>query len=218
MKVYPRILPVGERALTVEFGERVDADLVARVHALDARLTAAPPPGLIECVPTYRALLVHYDPARLSATALRAQLESLLTDLEDVTPPVGRLVELPVHYGGENGPDLEDVAQHHHLSPREVIERHTAPTYTVAMLGFAPGFAYLLGLDPRLETPRLETPRTAVPVGSVGIAGAQTGVYALSTPGGWRILGRSDQNLFAPHRAEPFALHPGDRVRFVSVP
>ncbi len=217
---YPRILPVGETAFTVELGAQVEPELNRRVHALDAAVRAVGLPGLVETVPTYRSLLVRYDPRVTEPEAVRAALVAVLADL----PPAGagefhegRLVELPVCYGGDDGPDLDDVAAHCGLSPVEVIRLHSGATYQVAMLGFAPGFAYLLGLPPQLATPRLATPRQRVPAGSVGIAGPQTGVYALETPGGWRIVGRAAATLFDPARAEPFALRAGDRVRFVAV-
>jgi KipI family sensor histidine kinase inhibitor len=215
---YPRILPVGESAFTVEFGNAVDADLNRRVHALDALLRDRPIPGIRETVPTYRALLVRYEPAEADAATLQAALRAALRAAQDVAPAAahGRCVELPVRYGGDPGPDLADVAAHCGLPAAEVIARHTAGTYTVAMLGFAPGFAYLLGLPPELAAPRLPSPRQRVPPGSVGIAGAQTGVYALPTPGGWRIIGRTSAPLFDPHRDDPFLLHAGDRVRFVA--
>jgi KipI family sensor histidine kinase inhibitor len=143
--------------------------------------------------------------------ALESALESLVGD----STPEGRLVELPVRYGGEFGPDLEGVADHCELTAADVVCLHTAPVYRVAMLGFAPGFAYLFGLDARLAAPRLATPRLKVEPGSVGIAGSQTGVYALSTPGGWRIIGRTMLALFDPRRDEPFMLNAGDRVKFV---
>lgn len=214
MLIYPRILSVGEAAFTVEFGDAVDVTLNRQVHALDAALRARPVPGLVETVPTYRSLLVMYDPQASDAEAMRATLTEALNALATVDLPQGRLVEIPVRYGGEWGPDLADVAAHCGMTQAAVIELHAQPVYTVAMLGFAPGFAYLLGLPDALATPRLATPRLRVPPGSVGIAGAQTGVYALSTPGGWRIIGRTDLALFDASRAEPFALHAGDRVRF----
>lgn len=216
MSPYPRILPVGEAAFTVEFGNRVDPALTARVHALDARLTPDTLPGLIETVPTYRALLVRYDPCVCPADETEAALSAHLDALVEIELPEGRLIEIPVRYGGDAGPDLASVARHTGLSPTDVIRLHTAPTYRVAMLGFAPGFAYLQGLDPRIAAPRLETPRTHIPPGSVGIAGEQTGVYALDTPGGWRILGRTDLVLFDPAREAPFLLQAGDRVRFIA--
>ncbi len=212
---YPRILPVGETAFTVEFGDAVDAALNRQVHALDAALHARPAPGLVETVPTYRSLLVMYDPQVSRADTMRAILTEMLATLATADAPEGRLVEIPVHYGGEWGPDLADVAAHCGMSETAVIELHVQPVYTVAMLGFAPGFAYLLGLPETLATPRLATPRLRVPAGSVGIAGAQTGVYALSTPGGWRIIGRTEVVLFDPACETPFVLQAGDRVRFV---
>ncbi len=230
---YPRILPVGEAAVTVEFGDRVDVALNRQVHALDARLRADPVAGIVETVPTYRSLLVIYDPQQIGAGALETALAreaqrvqaarpaaegwnsaEIHTAVQDATSPI---VEIPVRYGGETGPDLGDVATHCGLTEAEVVEQHTAPLYQVAMLGFAPGFAYLLGLPTSLTTPRLATPRLRIPAGSVGIAGWQTGLYALSTPGGWRIIGRTDLVLFDPERSPPFTLDAGVRVRFVSV-
>jgi len=211
---YPRILPVGDTAFTVEFGATIEERLVAQVQGFDADLKAHPILGVRETVPSYCALLVVYDPQCCPAATMRLALERTLTQMTGSAPVEGRLVEIPVRYGGVEGPDLQDVADYHHLSPEEVITLHTTSTYRVAMLGFAPGFAYLLGLDPRLATPRLATPRTQVAPGSVGIAGNQTGVYALSTPGGWRIIGRTPLELFDPVRPEPFLLQAGDSVRF----
>ncbi len=213
--VYPRILPVGEAAFTVEFGDAVDAALNRQVHALDAALQARSVPGIVETVPTYRSLLVMYDPQVSRADAMRAVLTDALSLLTMADMPTGRLLEIPVRYGGAWGPDLADVVAHCGMTMEAVIELHAQPVYTVAMLGFAPGFAYLLGLPEALTTPRLATPRLRVPPGSVGIAGAQTGVYALETPGGWRIIGQTGLPLFDPTRDAPFVLQAGDRVRFV---
>ncbi len=215
-KVYPRVLPLGDTAFTIELGEGIDQALNRRVHALDAKLTAEPIPGIVECVPTYRSLLVRYDPLQVDPGALRGELLALArSSVVHDAPPPGRLITVPVRYGGTHGPDLEDVARHCGLSADEVVRLHTEPLYQVAMLGFAPGFTYLLGLPPALTTPRLPTPRLRVPPGSVGIAGGQTGIYALATPGGWRIIGRTTLRLFDPARADPFLIHAGDRVRFV---
>jgi KipI family sensor histidine kinase inhibitor len=214
----PRVHAVGEAAFTVEFGQAVSKTLNRRVHALDAALQADPPPGLRETVPTYRSLLVLYDPLAIDGEAMRERLHALAQAVP-ASPAAdrGRLIEIPVRYGGADGPDLEAVADHCGLSPEEIIRRHTGATYTVAMLGFAPGFTYLLGLPSALTTPRLATPRTRVPPGSVGIAGAQTGLYALGTPGGWRIIGRTSMTLFDPQRQPPFALRTGDRIRFAAI-
>ncbi len=213
----PRVLAVGETAFTVEFGQTISEPLNRRVHALDAVLRADPPPGLRETVPTYRSLLVVYDPVAVDGDEMAAYLRRIAQAVPDsLAAAQGRLMEIPVRYGGEDGPDLEAVAAHCGLSPDEVVRRHTGGAYTVAMLGFAPGFAYLLGLPPSLTTPRLATPRLEVPAGSVGIAGAQTGLYALSTPGGWRLIGRTPLTLFDPNRQPPFTLRAGDRIRFVA--
>ncbi len=214
---YPRVLPVGESAFTVEFGDRVDVALNRRVHTLDAALAHAEIDGVIECVPSYRSLLVIYDRSAIAAAELRTALLTLAQpDQPADSESANRLVEIPVHYGGDDGPDLANVAEHCGLTPADVIRLHTGAAYQVAMLGFAPGFAYLLGLPRRLATPRLETPRLRVVPGSVGIADDQTGVYALGTPGGWRIIGRTDLVLFDADRDDPFALRAGDHVRFTA--
>lgn len=217
-KPWPRFLPAGEAALIVELGDTVDAALNHQVHHLDACLNANPPHGMSETVPTYRSLLVHYDP-RLTTfadiqQAISHALDTCGTRHADQDT---RLITLPVVYGGIHGPDLDHVARHAGLTKEDVIAMHAAGTYSVAMLGFAPGFCYLLGLPEALATPRLATPRLRVAPGSVGIAGAQTGVYALETPGGWQIIGRTRKVLFDSDSDTPFKLHAGDRVRFVPV-
>ena len=215
---FPRVLPLGETAFTVEFGQALSETLNRCVHALDAALQADPPPGLKETVPTYRSLLVLYDPMVVDGEVMQERLRALAAAIPaSPASHQGRRIEIPVRYGGEDGPDLEAVAHHCGLLPDEVVRRHTGASYTVAMLGFAPGFAYLLGLPPSLTTPRLATPRIRVPPGSVGIAGAQTGLYALATPGGWRIIGRTPMTLFDPKRDPPFTLRTGDRIQFVAV-
>ena len=201
---------------SIEFGDRVDTNLNRRVHALDALLEDASLAGVVERVPTYRSLLVIFDPLKTDSVALQTELLRLAGgDLTQRPFTARRLIRIPVRYGGSDGPDLDDVAVHCGLSPADVVAQHAAVTYQVAMLGFAPGFTYLLGLPPALATPRLATPRLRVPPGSVGIAGNQTGIYALSTPGGWRIIGRTPLQLFDPDREEPFLVEAGDRVRFV---
>ena len=217
---YPRVIPVGETAFTVEYGDIADTTLNAKVHALDRYLQLHPISGVAETVPTYRSLLVIYDPRSVNPLDLQLRLRSIAeqnVEKEASFEPFSErhLVDIPVRYGGEWGPDLADVATHTHLSIHAVIHKHTEPTYRVAMLGFAPGFAYLLGLPNELNTPRLSTPRVHVPPGSVGIAGSQTGLYALDTPGGWRIIGRTTLPLFDPGRNPPFLLRAGDGVRFI---
>jgi len=174
-----------------------------------------------ECVPAFASLALHFDPACDDPAAVRAAIERALASWRAQagieTPVAGRIVTIPCRYGGEDGPDLAALAEHAGLAPAEVVRRHGACEFRVAMLGFQPGFPYLLGLDPALEMPRLATPRAAVPAGSVGIGGAQCGIYPRATPGGWRLLGRTPAVLFDVAAAEPALLRPGDRVRFRAV-
>ena len=187
-----------------------------RVHALCARLRGGPA-WVRDIVPGYASLALFFDPARVEADAaaqwLLEQTRSLPAD--DNAASASRVVEIPVVYGGEAGPDLMAGAAELGIAPDELVRRHAAGEYTVAMIGFAPGFPYLLGLDPGLALPRLGTPRPRVPAGSVGIGGAQTGVYPRESPGGWRLIGRTPWALFDAQRDPPSLLAPGDRVRFV---
>ena len=199
-----RVRPAGERALLVEVGE------LETVHRLHAALRELDPPGVVELVPGYRTLLVVADPEH---TGTLDELATALPGLE--MPPAesvaGETVEIPVRYDGE---DLDEVASLTGLDAKEVVRRHTAPEYTVAFLGFSPGFPYLVGLDPALEVPRRDTPRTSIPAGSVGLAGNQTGIYPTASPGGWQLIGRTDVTLFDPGRDPPALLAPGARLRF----
>jgi KipI family sensor histidine kinase inhibitor len=197
----------------VEFAPVIAPEVNRRVRALLAALDADPLPGVLDLVPAYRSLLIGYDPVALSHAALLERLRALEPAL-DLAAPASRVVTVPVAYGGDFGPDLADVAAHTGLSSEEVIARHAAGRYIVYFLGFAPGFPYLGGLDPALATPRLPQPRTSVPAGAVGIGGAQTGVYTLSTPGGWRIIGRTPVRPYDSAATEPFLLRAGDELRF----
>ena len=211
------IKPAGELALTVNFGEQISPALNARVRALDALLSAEACPGVVEAVPAYSALTVHYDPERIGYADMRALLARLAAQSLDASPAPEAVVELPVLYGGDAGPDLDFVCAHSGLSRDEVIALHAGRDYLIYLLGFTPGFPYLGGLDERLHTPRLETPRTRIPAGSVGIAGGQTGVYPSDTPGGWRIIGRTPVRLYDPQRSAPILLRPGESIRFVPI-
>jgi len=210
----PRLLPAGDSALVVEFGDEISEEVNHRVHALAYALERNPLPGLGEAVPTYRSLLIHYDPLRLSWEEVKSFVSDVLQKGEEVLEHESRVVEIPVVYGGEFGPDIEFVAEHNGLSVEEVIKLHSDATYTVYM---SPGFAYLGGMPQAIATPRLETPRTLVPAGSVGIAGEQTGIYPIATPGGWRLIGRTPLKLFDPGRDPPTLLKAGDTVRFVPI-
>ena len=220
--------PLGEAALLLRFGDRIDIEVNRRVHALAARLQAQRPPWLREIVPAYASLALHLDlealddcaPGREAdpLAAAQAWLHAVMHDSSaDIALPSARSIAIPVCYGGVHGPDLVELAQHAGLSVAHTVERHCGVEYTVAMLGFAPGFPYLLGLDPALQMPRLATPRVSVPAGSVAIGGAQTGIYPRQSPGGWRIIGHTALTLFDPTRASPSMLQPGDRVRFVAI-
>jgi KipI family sensor histidine kinase inhibitor len=211
-----RFLPAGDTALVVEFGEEVDRAVSDRVIALADAVEAAAVPGVIELVPTFRSLMIHYDPTRLGA----AELEAVVTPLVDApvtVPHRGRLFLLPVAYGGEFGPDLAEVAVRTRLTPDEVIRLHTSVTYHVYTLGFLPGYPYMGDGPEELSLPRRETPRVRVPMGSVCIAFRQAGVYSLESPGGWHLLGRTPVRLFDPRRENAVLLAPGDKVRFEPV-
>jgi inhibitor of KinA len=214
---FPRFSPVGESALLVELDDVLSPAVNHQVAALDARMQATPLAGVLEWVPAYTSLLVIYDPLRVKYPIVHQWLEDCIrSDLTDNSYSPKRW-ELPVKYGGVDGPDLDHVADFHDLSPGDVIDRHTAQVYRVGMMGFTPGFAYLIGMDLTLATPRLDTPRASVPRGSVGIAGPQTGIYPLESPGGWQLIGRTDQVLFNPDHKPHFLLSPGDEVRFIAL-
>jgi KipI family sensor histidine kinase inhibitor len=214
----PRFLLAGDAALVVEFGDEISLDINRRVHILAHALEQNLLPGLGEAVPSYRSLLVHYDPLRLSYEEVKAFVSGALQKCEGAPLPEPRLVEIPTVYGGEFGPDIEFVAEHNGLSVEEVIRLHSSATYTVYMLGFAPGFPYMGKIPKAIIAPRLPTPRKSVPAGSVGIAGSQTGIYPIATPGGWRLIGRTPVTLFDPERSPPTVLRPGDRVQFAPIP
>lgn len=215
-----QVEPLGEDALLLRLGDAIDPATNARVHALAARIAARRPPWLRDLVPAYASLALFVDGDAFADGddpldhAERWLGECVDAGTDDARPST-RVIEIPVHYGGEHGPDLYAVAAQAGLSPDDVVALHAAGDYSVAMLGFAPGFPYLLGLDARLATPRLDTPRAQVPAGSVGIGGAQTGIYPRSGPGGWRLIGRTTTTLFDATRDPPAVLSPGDRVRFV---
>lgn len=190
----------------------------ARVHALAARIRAAPPGWLRDLVPAYATLAVFFDIATIDTDAVRDWLRAqCLDDSGETDLHAPRVIEIPVRYGGDAGEDLDTAAAELGMTAEALISRHSAAVYTVAMIGFAPGFPYLSGLEPSLALPRLATPRTRVPAGSVAIGGAQTGIYPRESPGGWRLLGRTPLRLFDPQRASPSLLAPGDRVRFVAI-
>lgn len=203
---------MGDAALLVELGAELDIALNARVHALAQRVDALR--GVVATTPGYTTLLVEYDPALREYDALRQEIENALHTLDAPPPRAARVIEIPTRYGGTDGPDLDFVAWHSRLTAAQVIQLHTRVVYHVFMLGFAPGFPYLGVVDEKIAAPRLETPRARVPAGSVGIAGRQTGIYPRESPGGWRLIGRTDTKLFDPTQEPPTLLRAGDCVRF----
>ena len=219
-----RIEPLGDGALLVTFGDAIDVALNARAHAVaaDVDRLRRTDRRFGRAVPGYASVLIPFDPVAVDQDEARAAVASLLPNPRTGPRPdpgrsePGTVIEIPVSYGGAEGPDLADVAAHNDIRPEDVVDLHAGIEYRVFFLGFAPGFAYLGPLPSRLVTPRLGTPRERVPAGSVGIAGAQTGVYPFEMPGGWRIIGRTDAPMWDLGRDSPPLLRPGDRVRFVA--
>lgn len=212
---------LGEDAVLLRLGERIDPALNREVHALAARIARARPPWLCDIVPAYASLALFVDPAqagdRFALDLVGEWLAQLRGDAVAKAPRDAAPVEIPVCYHPSCAPDLEAVAQRTGLARDEVVARHCAGDYRVGMIGFAPGFPYLLGLDPALAAPRHATPRVRVPAGSVGIAGQQTGIYPGDSPGGWQLVGRTPLSLFDPRRDPPSLLQPGQRLRFVAI-
>ncbi len=217
----PRFAPLGDRAVMITLGDAIDEATHRRVRAVTAWLDATAPTGVVDLVPAFTSVAVHYDPARVRANddaspyeGLVAELRASLAGVSVDALPEPRTVEIPVCYGGALGPDLDDVARRHDLTADDVVRIHSGGEYLVYMVGFMPGFAYLGGLSERIATPRRSVPRTAVPAGTVGIGGEQTGVYPLESPGGWNLIGRTPLRVFDIARADPALLVTGDRVRF----
>jgi KipI family sensor histidine kinase inhibitor len=209
----PRLLPSGDRAITVEYSRDIDDAANARVLALDRALTRAPIEGVTEAVPTYRSLLVHYDPVQIDFDALSAQLLALAQLPADADSRARRW-RIPVAYGGEQGIDLEDVAKALGVTPDDVVARHVAGNYRVAMIGFTPGWSYLSGLDKSLQIPRRQDPRLMTPAGTISIGGVQAGVQCIAGPSGWHLLGCTPVRTYQLHRDPTFLLEPGDYVTF----
>lgn len=211
------LLPLGDRALTVDLSSADGMPVHALVRALAGRLASDAPAGITALVPAIQSLTIHYEPLQTSVAAVRDAVHMALATLELLPDLDAEPIVIPVCYGGEFGPDLDDVAAAHQTTPEAIVAAHTDAVYTVAMVGFLPGFPYLEGLAEALHTPRRSTPRTAVPAGSVGIGGSSTGVYPFTSPGGWHIIGRTPRALFSPRRDRPSLLQAGDRVRFVEI-
>lgn len=222
MSTFHSITPLGDSALIVQFEPTISPVIHSKVRAFLSWIETQKLHGLIECVPAFTSVTLHFDPWIASERGtidpyqkLKELIQEHADNLEELPTPPSRTIEIPVDYGGDAGPDLDFVALHTGLSRDEVISLHSSPSYLVYMVGFMPGFPYLGGMDQRLSTPRRSSPRARVPAGSVGIASTQTGVYPLETPGGWQIIGRTSLTLFDPQGEPPTLLRAGDRVKFV---
>ena len=211
----PRFFPAGDLALVAELGDTISPEINRRVRSLTGALEQGGIPGVFDFLPTYRSVLVYYDPLLITSGEVEEGIERLLENAEAADTGTRHVVHLPTLYGGDMGPDIAFVAEHSGLDEQQVISIHSATDYLVYMMGFSPGFAYLGGLDERLATPRLQSPRTEIPPGAVGIAETQTGVYPVASPGGWQLIGRTPVKLFDPARERPVLLSAGDYVRFV---
>lgn len=219
-----QLFPLGDAAVVLQFGDSISAATHRAIQAFGAHLAQHPFEGLRELVPAFTTLTVYYDPWLVSQngqyppySCVAEILRRQLAEKQESPAQEAVVFAIPVWYGGAYGPDLDYVAEHTQLTAAEVIARHATPTYLVHMIGFAPGFPYLGGLDERLATPRKTQPRTLVPAGSVGIAGPQTGIYSLPTPGGWQLIGRTPLQLFNPDWAQPSLLQAGQHLRFVPI-
>jgi len=213
----PRFLVGGDRAIFVEFGDAIAPEVNQCVSHLTHEIVKKKIIGITEVVPTYRSLLVYYEPRQISSQKLRKTLYALAKTPKETEVSGSRLIEIPTLYGGEFGPDIEFVAAHNSLSITDVIQIHSSNKYIVYMLGFIPGFPYLGGLSSRIRTPRLGAPRIKIPAGSVGVAGNQTGIYPMESPSGWQIIGRTPLKLFDPNQNPPTLLKAGDYLTFINI-
>lgn len=224
-----QFFPLGDSAVTVQFGNQITEEIQKQIRDISAYLDECPPKWMIEYVPAFTTVTFYYD--LIFVLAVREAdgyneiafetvckwIQQLLSQIEKTDQSEARRVEIPVCYGGEFGPDLDFVANYNQLTPEEVIDYHSAGNYTVYMIGFAPGFPYIGGLDEKISAPRRKTPRLAIPSGSVGIAGKQTGIYSIQTPGGWQIIGQTPLKLFRPHLEQPSLLKAGDQLTFKAI-
>jgi len=210
----PRFLLAGDRGLLVEFGAAIDPEINQKVRQIFLSLENMPIDGVTEIIPTYRSILIFYDPFRSDPERLKKEILDRENKLGSWEIPPTETIEIQVAYGNDFGPDLEFVAQHNNLTPEEVIQIHTSGTYLIYMLGFTPGYPFLGGLSEKIFTPRLENPRLVVPAGSVAIANNQTGIYPIDSPGGWQLIGRTPIKLYDPTGSPPILLKAGNYVSF----
>ena len=212
-----RFLPTGDTSVCVEFGNEISEKINSEIRAFNILLNEEKIKGITELVPTYRSIMVHYDPGVIPYRTLIGRLKALTGKMDKVEIPPSDVLEIPVLYGGEMGPDLAFVAQNAGISEEEVVKIHTSTEYLIYMLGFTPGFTYLGGMSDKIATPRLKQPRVKIPAGSVGIAGKQTGVYPVDSPGGWQLIGRTPVKMYDPDREVPILPQAGQYIKFKAV-
>ena len=212
-----RILTEGDSSVLVEFGKEINPEINRKITATVQLMREQHIEGVVDVIPAFCSLLINYDPRVISFDDLKTRLEILVKMDVKAGEEKKKVYEIPVCYGGEYGPDLENIAEHAGLSVEEVIKIHSSRDYLIYMLGFLPGFSYLGGLDERIHTPRLANPRIRIPAGSVGIGGSQTGIYPLDSPGGWQLLGLTPVKTYDPNRDVPILFEAGDYIRFVPV-
>ncbi len=212
-----RFLPCGEGAMTVEFSRTIGEETNRRIRFVASALSECKVAGIGESVPTFCALTVFFDPLVIGRKQVEDTVSAILASYREAESGQSRIFHIPVCYEGKYAPDMEDVCLLTGLDREEVIRLHTSTDYLIYMLGFLPGFPYLGGMDPRLEAKRLDSPRTSIPAGAVGIGGKQTGIYPISSPGGWRLIGRTPVKVYDPRREEPILYQAGDRIRFVPI-
>lgn len=212
-----RYLPSGDCAICVEFGNEISPEINAKIRAFKIALEKEKIDGIVETVPTYRSLLVVYRPEVIRFKELTVKFDKIREAMGNIQIPPPTVIEIPVLYGGEMGPDLENVAAHNHKTVEEVIQIHTSEEYLIYMLGFIAGFPYLGGMSKEIATPRLKSPRVKIEGGSVGIAGEQTGIYPVASPGGWQLIGRTPLKLYDADREKPVLLEAGQYIKFRSV-
>ena len=212
-----RILTAGDSALLIEFGKEINLETNRKITALVQLMREQHIEGIVDVIPAFCSLLINYDPRVLSYEELKERMEHLLKMETKTEATRKRIFEIPVCYGGEYGPDIENIAEHAGLSVEEVIKIHSSKDYLIYMLGFLPGFTYLGGLDERIYTPRLASPRLKIRAGSVGIGGSQTGIYPLDSPGGWQLMGLTPVRTYDPKRQTPILVEAGDYIRFIPI-
>ena len=212
-----RYLTFGDRGLVVEFGNEISPEISAKVRGLYLAVESSNVPGIISMIPTYRSLMVEYAPDVIRYQEMVAALTELENKLGELKLPDPNVFVVPTLYGGEAGPDMQTVMEKNGLSEEQVVSIHSGKNYLVYMLGFTPGFSYLGGMDKRIETPRLATPRVKIKGGSVGIAGSQTGIYSIDSPGGWQLIGHSPIKIYDPNREKPILHKAGDYMRFEAI-